>query len=325
MRTLVTGGAGFIGSHLTDALLARGDEVTILDNLGTGRLENIEGALANGAVLAEGDVVDREFVKATVEEVRPHTVFHLAAQGEVQRSIAEPTFDATVNVVGTVNVIEASKMIGLDRLVFTSTGGTIYGEGSRIDLPAPETELATPICPYGQSKRAGEQYLELYRRMYMFNSVSLRLGNVYGPRQNPKGESGAVAIFGELLLAGENPVVFGDGTQTRDFIYINDVIDAMLTASRTDVEGPINLGSGVETSIIELLDGLREAGASLDGGDGTGFEPQFERARPGEVKRISVDPGRAARELGWNPTTPLDVGLRETLKDLAGRIGSKVS
>jgi len=322
MRTLVTGGAGFIGSHLTDALLARGDEVTVLDNLSTGKLENLEAALANGADLIEGDILEKEFVEETVQAVKPHVVFHLAAQGEVQRSIEEPAFDASVNVVGTVNLIEAGKDIGLDRFVFASTGGAIYGEGSRIDLPAVETETTAPLCPYGLSKLAGEQYLELYRRMYMFNSVALRFGNVYGPRQSPKGEAGAVAIFGELLLAGKNPVVFGDGTQTRDFIYIDDLVDAILTAARTDVEGPINLGSGQETSILGLLDGLREAGAALNG-DGppaaTAFEPEFDRGRPGEVKRIAIDPGRAGRELGWNPTTPLGDGLRETLRAIAAR------
>jgi UDP-glucose 4-epimerase len=262
MKTLVTGGAGFIGSHLADALLARGDEVTVLDNFSTGKHRNLESALAAGADLIEGDILDRELVEKTLQSVRPQTVFHLAAQGEVQRSIEEPAFDATVNVVGTVNLIEASKEIGLDRFVFASTGGAIYGEGSRIDLPASESGETAPLCQYGLSKRAGEMYLELYRRMYMFNSVALRFANVYGPRQCPKGEAGAVAIFGELLMAGRNPTVFGDGTQTRDFVYIADLIDAILTASRTDVEGPINLGSGQETSILELLTSLREAGLS---------------------------------------------------------------
>lgn len=322
MRTLVTGGAGFIGSHLTDALLARGDEVTVIDNLSSGKRENLATALANGAVLAEGDVVDREFVQETVEAAQPHTIFHLAAQAAVQRSITEPAFDAMVNVVGTVNLIDAGKSIGLDRFVFASSGGTIYGEGNRIELPADEAAPPAPLCPYGQSKLTGEQYLELYRRMYMFNSISLRFGNVYGPRQCPRGEAGAVAIFGELLFAGENPTVFGDGTQTRDFVYIDDVVDAILTASRTDVEGPVNLGSGEETSILELLDELREAGATLNGDGppaGSGFEPEFDLARPGEVKRISIDSGRAARELGWNPTTSLRDGLRETLRDLGNR------
>lgn len=319
MRTLVTGGAGFIGSHLTDALLARGDEVTVVDNFSSGKRENLESALSNGADLIEGDITEREFVDETVQAVKPNTIFHLAAQGEVRRSIDQPAFDAEVNVVGTVNMIEAGRKIGLDRFVFASTGGAIYGEGSRIELPAVETVELAPLCPYGQSKLAGEQYLALYRRMYMFNSVALRFGNVYGPRQNPKGEAGAVAIFGELLLAGKNPVVFGDGTQTRDFVYIDDLIDAVLTASRNDVEGPINIGTGREVSLLELLDGLRDAGRSMNG-DGppadSAFEPTFDAARPGEVKRISIDPGRAAEELGWSPTTPLEEGLRRTLEAL---------
>jgi UDP-glucose 4-epimerase len=319
MKTLVTGGAGFIGSHLTDALIARGDEVTVFDDLSTGKLENLEAALARGADLIEGDITDRGFVEEVMQSVKPSTVFHLAAQGEVQRSIEHPSFDATVNVVGTVNLIEASKDIGLDRFVFASTGGAIYGEGGRIDLPATEQVTPEPLCQYGLSKLAGEQYLSLYRRMYMFNSVSLRFGNVYGPRQSPKGEAGAVAIFGELLLAGQNPTVFGDGNQTRDFVYIDDLIDAILTASRTDVEGPINLGSGEETSILDLLSTLREAGQTLNGDGppaGTTFEPEFARKRPGEVKRISIDPARAAKELGWNPTTPLQKGLTETLRSI---------
>lgn len=327
MKTLVTGGAGFIGSHLADALLARGDEVTVLDNFSTGKHQNLESALAAGADLIEGDILDRELVEKTLQSVRPQTVFHLAAQGEVQRSIEEPAFDATVNVVGTVNLIEASKEIGLDRFVFASTGGAIYGEGSQIDLPASESGETAPLCQYGLSKRAGEMYLELYRRMYMFNSVALRFANVYGPRQCPKGEAGAVAIFGELLMAGRNPTVFGDGTQTRDFVYIDDLIDAILTASRTDVEGPINLGSGQETSILELLAGLREAGLSLNGDGppaGTTFEPEFDRGRPGEVKRIAIDPARAARELGWTPTTPLEEGLALTLRAIGRQSGATV-
>ncbi|MCB0831660.1 MAG: GDP-mannose 4,6-dehydratase, partial [Solirubrobacterales bacterium] len=313
-------GAGFIGSHLADALLARGDEVTVFDNLSTGKLENIDQALANGAELIEGDILDQDLVEKVMQSVRPQAVFHLAAQGEVQRSIEQPAFDATQNVVGTVNLIEASKNIGLDRFVFASTGGAIYGEGSNLELPASEEIAPEPLCQYGMSKLAGEQYLALYRRMYMFNSVALRFGNVYGPRQSPKGEAGAVAIFGELLMAGQNPVVFGDGLQTRDFVYIDDLIEAILTASRTDVEGPINLGSGEETSILDLLSGLREAGLSLNGDgppEGTDFEPSFDRGRPGEVRRISIDPARAARELGWNPTTQLKSGLRETLSAMA--------
>jgi len=328
MRTLVTGGAGFIGSHLTDALLARGDEVTVLDDLTTGKLANLESALGNGADLIEGNIVDRKFVEETVQAVRPEKIFHLAAQGEVQRSIEQPAFDATVNVVGSVNLIEAGKNVGVDRFVFASTGGAIYGEGSRIDLPAAETEPTAPLCPYGLSKLAGEQYLELYRRAYGFNSVALRFANVYGPRQSPKGEAGAVAIFGELLLAGQNPTVFGDGQQTRDFIYIDDLVEALLIASEAEVQGPLNLGSGEETSILDLVNGLREAGHTLnrDGPPpGTTFQPDFDRGRPGEVRRISISPARAARELGWTPSTSLNDGLARTLRAIGTRAHANAS
>lgn len=311
MKTLVTGGAGFIGSHLCDALLDRGDEVTILDDLSTGSLENIASALANGADLIEGDICDAAFVRETVKGANPSTIFHLAAQGEVRRSIEDPSFDASVNVVGTVNLIDASLAVGLDRFVFASTGGAIYGEGSRLDLPATEDAPLEPLCPYGLSKMVGEKYLELYRRMYMFNAVSLRFGNVYGPRQNPKGEAGAVAIFGELLKEGRQPTVFGDGEQTRDFVYITDLIDAILSASRTDVEGPINIGTGIEVSLLEVIEELGRQGAN-----GNSFEPTFAEKKSGEVRRISIDPARAGKELGWNATTSLGDGLKLTLDSL---------
>jgi UDP-glucose 4-epimerase len=311
MKTLVTGGAGFIGSHLSDALIARGDEVTIIDDLSTGSRENINGALAAGARLIEGDIRDAALVREVVADTAPGTIYHLAAQGQVRRSIDEPVFDAEVNVVGTVNLLEAGRAIGLGRFVFASSGGAIYGEGERIDLPAAESAPLEPLSPYGLSKLAGEKYLELYRRMYMFNSVSLRFTNVYGPRQNPYGEAGAVAIFGSLLKEGKPPVVFGDGRQTRDFVYIKDTIDAVLTAGRTDVEGPVNIASGVEVSLLELLELIGKHGP--DGGD---FTPVFEPKKPGEVKRIAADPARAARELGWSATTGLDEGLKVTLDAL---------
>lgn len=308
MKTLVTGGAGFIGSHLCDALLGRGDEVTILDDLSSGSLENLSAALSNGAELIEGDIRDKALVDETVIAVNPSTIFHLAAQGEVRRSIDEPAFDASVNVVGTVNLIDAGRAAGLDRFVFASTGGAIYGEGSRIDLPAVEDSPLEPLCPYGLSKMAGEKYLELYRRMYMFNSVSLRFANVYGPRQNPKGEAGAVAIFGELLKEGRQPTVFGDGEQTRDFVYITDLVDAILTASRTDVEGPINIGTGIEVSLLEMIGELAK-----HGDNGHSFDPIFAEKKTGEVRRISIDPARAGKELGWNATTSLSDGLKLTV------------
>ena len=311
MKTLVTGGAGFIGSHLVDALTGRGDEVVVVDDLSSGKLENLESGMAAGARLVEGDIRDTAFIESTLEAERPSTVFHLAAQSEVRRSIEQPTLDATVNVVGSVNLIEASQKIGLDRFVFASTGGAVYGEGERIDLPAAESIDVEPMCQYGLSKFVVEKYLELYRRLYMFNSVALRLGNVYGPRQNPKGEAGAVAIFAGQLKKGQKPTVYGDGSQTRDFVYVGDVIDAMLTASRTDVEGAINVGSGVETPLLELI---RTIGSLSD--NGNSFEPQFDTPRKGDVQRNAIDPSRAAADLGWSATTSLETGLRATVDSI---------
>ncbi len=319
-RTLVTGGAGFIGSHLVDRLVDRGDEVSVFDNLSTGKVSNIASALAKGVQLIEGDILDQGQVEAVVSELSPNTVFHLAAQGEVQRSIKEPALDATANVVGTINLVEASHRSGVERFVFTSTGGAIYGEGSQMDLPASESVPERPLCPYGLSKLCGEQYLSLYRRMYEFDAVALRFANVYGPRQSPKGESGAVAIFGELLLAGDRPVVFGDGLQTRDFVYIDDAVRAIVTASERSVEGPFNIGSGVEVSLLDLLATLEQASEHLDESirpNDLDFTPEFGTPRGGEVRRISIDPARAARGLDWTPRVGLKQGLALTLEDLA--------
>ena len=320
MIVLVTGGAGFIGSHLVDALLRRGDTVAILDNFSSGKRENIAGALAAGARLFEGDILDARFVSETVDTVVPDTIVHLAAQGEVQRSIHQPAFDATVNVVGTVNVLEAGRATGLHRFVLASTGGAIYGEGEEIKLPAAESAALDTLCPYGQSKLAGEQYLGLYRRMYGLSSVALRFANVYGPRQNPKGEAGVVAIFGELLLKQERPVVFGDGTQTRDYVFVDDLIRAIVSAIDSDLQDPVNIGTGVETSLLAVIEGLgradRELGLTGRPG-GPDFEPVFEAGRPGEVRRIAIDSARAGRELDWSATTSLDDGLRRTLESLS--------
>lgn len=317
VKTLITGGAGFIGSHLADGLLARGDDVTVFDNLSSGNKKNLEGALEHGAKLMVGDINDGAEVGQAVAEAKPEIVFHLAAQGEVRRSIEDPAFDATANVVGMVNMLEAAWQAGARRIVFASSGGAIYGEGSDIPLPADESAPLAPLCPYGQSKLAGEGYLGLYRRMYGLSSVALRFANVYGPRQNPKGEAGAVAIFGELLLEGKRPVVFGDGTQTRDFVYIDDLIEAILAASVAELEGPVNLGTGVETSLLELLETLAAAGTALNGDRPEGsFGPVFNEARQGEVKRIAVNPARAAEVLGWTASTPLEDGLVSTLRAL---------
>jgi UDP-glucose 4-epimerase len=310
MRCLVTGGAGFIGSNLVDALLARGDEVTVVDNLTTGRRVNLEPGLAAGAELVELDIRDGEALSRLAEEKRPETVFHLAAQIDVRKSLADPFFDAGVNVGGTANVLEAARTAGCGRVVSISTGGAIYGEGQGQQLPLPEDAPIAPMSAYGQSKHAAEGYVALYERLYGLSGVSLRLGNVYGPRQDPLGEAGVIAIFCGALQEGRRPTVFGDGTQTRDYIYVGDVVSAALAAGDSDAAGPINVGTGRETSVLELVDALGELGGA------DSFEPEFAPARTGEVQAISIDAGRAERELGWRAEVGLEDGLRRTLDSL---------
>jgi UDP-glucose 4-epimerase len=309
MDCLVTGGAGFIGSNLVDALLARGDAVTVVDDLSTGRRENLDGALANGARLVEIDIRDRAAVESVATEAAPEAVFHLAAQIDVRKSVADPAFDASINVGGTANVLEAARAAGTRRLVFVSTGGAIYGEGEGQELPLPETAPIAPMSPYGQSKHAAEGYLELFERLYGLSGVSLRLGNVYGPRQDPLGEAGVIAIFCGRLQEGGRPTVFGDGTQTRDYIYVGDVVAAALAAAESEATGPINVGTGIETDVLELAARLGELGDR-------DFEPEFAPPREGEVQRISIDPARAAAELGWRAEMGLAEGLRTTLDSL---------
>jgi len=310
MKALVTGGAGFIGSNLTDALLARGDEVIVVDDLSTGRRENLEPGLANGATLVEADIRDREALEELFGRERPEVIFHLAAQIDVRKSIADPAFDASINVGGTANVLEAARVAESRRVVFSSTGGAIYGEGDGQQLPLAEDAPLAPEAPYGQSKFAGEGYLALYERLYGLSSVPLRLGNVYGPRQDPLGEAGVIAIFCGKLREGGRPTVFGDGKQTRDYIYVGDVVSAMLAAADAETTGPINVGTGIETDVLELVSALGELG-----GNG-GFEPEFAPPRTGEVQRISIDPGRAERELGWRAEMGLAEGLRVTLDSI---------
>jgi UDP-glucose 4-epimerase len=307
MRCLVTGGSGFIGSNLVDALQARGDDVTVVDDLSTGRRENLSAALSQGAELVEADIRDGGAMAEVAVDRKPELIFHLAAQIDVRRSVADPAFDAGINVGGTANMLEAARLAGTRRFVFVSTGGAIYGEGEGKDLPLDETAAAEPLAPYGQSKLAGEGYVSLYERLYGLSGVVLRLGNVYGPRQDPLGEAGVIAIFCGKLTASEAPTVFGDGEQTRDYIYVADVVDAALTAADGEASGAFNIGTGRETSVLELVELLRELG------DGEGFEPQFADARPGEVQRIALDSARAAQELGWKARTELRDGLARTL------------
>ncbi|MGI8462330.1 MAG: GDP-mannose 4,6-dehydratase [Solirubrobacterales bacterium] len=314
MRTLITGGAGFIGSNLVDALLACGDEAAVIDDLSTGRIENLEGALARGAELVEANVADAAAVGDAIARIQPDAVFHLAAQMDVRRSIADPGFDAMVNVVGTANLLEAVRREApAATVVFASTGGAIYGEGEGRSLPFREDAAIEPEAPYGQSKLAGEGYVGFYRRVHGLAATSLRLGNVFGPRQDPLGEAGVVAIFCGRLRDGGRPTVFGDGLQTRDFVFVGDVAAAMLVAVERLVAAPdrvaavYNVGTGRETNVLELATTLAEIAGRSD------FDPKMEEARAGEIQRCVIDPGQAKADLGWHATTGVGEGLRITL------------
>jgi UDP-glucose 4-epimerase len=311
MPALVTGGAGFIGSHLVDALLERGEEVVVLDDLSTGRRENLTTALERGAELVEGDVTDPATVSELVKGRRPGAIFHLAAQIDVRVSVSDPVFDLGVNVGGTINLLEAARQAEIGRLVLASTGGAIYGEGSDRDLPLDETAECLPDAPYGQSKYAAEGYLSLYERLYGLSTAALRLGNVYGPRQDPLGEAGVVAIFCGALLGGRTPKVFGDGEQTRDYVYVADIVEALLGAGGSSVVGTFNIGTGVETSVLEL-------GGMIADACSRPFNPEMAPPRPGEVQRIAIASSRAAEELGWTAETALPDGLVQTAASFAG-------
>jgi UDP-glucose 4-epimerase len=311
MKALVTGGAGFIGSHVVDALVDRGDQVVVVDDLSTGRRENLDDALAKDAELMETDVTDAAAVADVFQTRRPEVVFHLAAQIDVRRSISDPVFDLGVNVGGTLNLLEAARQAGAERFVLASTGGAIYGEGSGRKLPLDEQTECRPDAHYGQSKYSAEGYASLYGRLYGLSAAALRLGNVYGPRQDPLGEAGVVAIFSGALLGGGTPRVFGDGRQTRDYVYVGDVVEAFLMAAAApEAQGTYNIGTGVETSVLEL-------GRLLAGVCEREFDPEMAPARPGEVQRIAIDSARAASELGWRARTGLEEGLRATAASFA--------
>jgi UDP-glucose 4-epimerase len=309
MRALVTGGAGFIGSNLVDALLDRGDEVTVIDNLASGKRENLRGALARGAGFDEADIRDAGRMRSVLASARPDIVFHLAAQIDVRKSIEDPAWDAGVNVVGTINVLEAAHRAGVKRVVNTSTGGAIYGDADV--MPTPESAPARPMAAYGQSKFCAETYCGWYERLYGLSSVILRYGNVYGPRQDPHGEAGVVAIFCGKFLAGERPLIFGDGRQTRDYVYVGDVVAANLAAAaHPEAHGAYNIGTGTESSVVEVLGALRQA-AGLGEGE---LEPEYAPARTGELQRSSLDVTRARAELGFTADTDLVAGMKPTLE-----------
>ncbi len=294
MRAVVTGGAGFIGSHVCEALLAGGDDVHVVDNLATGKREN----LVDGVTFHEVDI--RSDLAPLFDAVRPEVVFHLAAQADVGTSTERPDYDAEVNVLGTVRVLEAARSAGA-RVVFSSTGGALYGE---CDRPADEDYPKRPLSPYGTAKLAAELYLETWNRLHGTRHVTVRFANVYGPRQDSSLEGGVVAIFLERMARGEETAIFGDGEQTRDFVYVGDVAAATLAALRVD-GGAFNVGTGVETSVNELHALCRKV-------SGDEREPRHVDARLGDVRRSLLDASRAARELGWRPAVALEDGLRRT-------------
>jgi len=294
MRALVTGGAGFIGSNLVDALLERGDDAQVLDDLSKGRRERVHPD-------AELHVADIRDPDAVFDTARPEVVFHLAAQADVRISVERPDHDADVNVLGTVRILEAARRHGAP-VVFASTGGAIYGECER---PAREDDPRLPLAPYGTSKLCGEEYLATWNRLHGTRNVALRFGNVYGPRQEPHGEAGVVAIFMGLLQDGATPKIYGDGRQTRDYVYVGDVVAALLAAAGHDEGGVFNVGTGVETSVLELY---REIVAAT----GIDREPEHVDARLGELQRSVLDPSAAERALGWRAGTPLAEGLART-------------
>jgi len=294
VQAVVTGGAGFIGSNLVDALIERGDSVDVVDNLSSGKRENVHER-------ARLHVLDiREPLDDLFAELRPDVCFHLAAQADVRVSVERPDYDAEVNVIGTVHVLEAARLAGA-RVVFSSTGGAIYGECVE---PADEASERQPLAPYGTAKLAGEEYLLTYQRLYGMANVALRFGNVFGPRQDPHGEAGVVAIFLGRLRDGEICRIFGDGKQERDYVYVGDVVQAALAA--TEVEGGIfNVGTGRATSVLELYDLCRKVAGSK-------LAAEHAPARAGELQRSVLDINKAADELGWRPDTSLEDGLRQT-------------
>jgi len=309
VRALVTGGAGFIGSHLCELLLREGWQVAVIDDLSAGREEN----LPPGVEFHRLDLVDRAGVCRAVQGFRPEVVFHQAAQASVVRSWEDPARDAQVNLVGLLNLLEASLAVQARALVFASSGGVLYGDAET--LPTSETAAKVPLSPYGVAKLAGEHYLYAFQQARGLPYIALRYGNVYGPRQDPHGEAGVIAIFGRALLAGEAPTIYGDGRQTRDFVYVADVARANLLAARALLAGhrsdtldgaAFNVGTGVETPVLTIFREL----ARLTGFSG---EPRFAPPRPGEVRRSALDGTKAAQVLGFTPQVPLREGLARTV------------
>ena len=297
---LVTGGAGFIGSHLVDRLVSQGFRVVVIDNLSTGKLKNLNPA----ATFDHIDITNKSVVEVFQRE-QPDLVFHLAAQASVSASTKDPIQDSDINVMGTLRLLEAARRCGIEKFIYSSTGGALYGEPQY--TPCDENHPIVPLSPYALSKYVGELYLQLYHRLYLLNYTTLRYGNVYGPRQEPHGEAGVVAIFTQAMLEGKQPQIFGDGNQERDFVYIDDVVEANLAAIERGDADAFNIGTGEKTSVNRIFESIQSIIKYRWG-------PEHGPARPGEVYQISLDGSKAARELGWTPQATLEEGLGQTVE-----------
>jgi UDP-glucose 4-epimerase len=307
MKVLVTGGAGFIGSHLVDRLVQEGHEVIIVDNLVTGKRRNINRA----ASFYKQDIQSWRLERVFRNE-RPNVVMHLAAQMDVRKSVEDPMFDAQVNILGTLNVLQQAVKHGVRKVVFSSSGGAIYGEQET--YPAPESHVTKPLSPYGLSKLCGEQYLSYFQRISGLQVVSLRYANVYGPRQDPEGEAGVVAIFIQKLLNNEQAVITGNGRQTRDFVFVEDVVEANLAMMGQETQGTYNVGTGVETSINDLFRVLIQH-------TGSTCKELHGPAKKGEQARSVIDSTKLRHELSWEPRTSLNEGLKKTVEYFKERLG----
>jgi UDP-glucose 4-epimerase len=308
-RVLVTGGAGFIGSTLVDRLLAEDYQVDVLDDLSSGSLANLAEARAQrtGRLrFHQLDVCSPQVVEL-MARCRPEVVFHLAGQPDVRASVRNPVDDVQANIVGSLRVLEGARAAGARRLVYSASGGTLYGDPDPAKLPLTESEPHRPRSPYGASKRAVLDYLHIYRELYGLEFCALALANIYGPRQDPHGEAGVVALFAGQLIAGRQCVIYGDGSQTRDFVFVDDVVDALVRAARAGDGLVLNVGTGRETTVLELY-------RAMAGLTGVTTAPRFVPARPGELRRSSLDPARAATHLGWQAWTTLDEGLESVLQ-----------
>jgi len=308
LRVMVTGGAGFIGSTLVDRLLAESHDVDVIDDLSSGSLTNLDAARASAGQRLRIHELDVRLPEMTdlVMQRRPDVVFHLAAQIDVRASVAQPVFDADVNIIGSLRVLEGARKAGGARVVFAASGGTLYGEVRPVELPLRETQPARPLSPYGVAKKAVLDYLVAYRELHGLTFCALALGNVYGPRQDPHGEAGVVAIFAERLVAGDPVTIYGDGEQTRDYVYVDDVVDAFVRGA-TRGEGIVcNIGTGIEVSVNTLFSTMAKAA-------GVTAPAEHAPPRPGEVRRNALDASRARKELGWRPATDLAAGTGKVI------------